>query len=460
MSIWEYDIDPKSTRFGQPLTYRLRRVELGNALPAPVHYTRVLHVAEGLLDDEVFGIPSLECVWNLIEDLEKVTGGGAEAFWLRANQGLHLDVDKDMSLDPTSAAATLDKLKDDLESYKHGLTRWMRTRGVSVNTLGSDVANFGPPADAILTQIAGAKGIPKRVLTGSEMGELASSQDRENFRDVIVGRQTQYAGPYIVRPLVDRLIAYGYLPTPAKGADAYDVQWPHIQVMTEDEKAAGAQRWAQVNATFGMTVFSDAETRDHWYDKAPLELEQDQQDQESWRAALAEKMAMTNKTEGAVIFTDDEIRKVCYGWEPLTPEEKIPITAPERVSTNAPTPEGELAPGQAGVAPPALKGAPGSPVNAPGAPRTNVPGQPKAVAASASVEAQIAALAAAIEADDFEAVAQLVGLTVPVGVGIVPVHKLDANGTALCGQPTTEAQLTEDDADVTCVKCLNVRPRA
>lgn len=271
-TIFEYDTDSSSERFGLPISYTLKRTDVASPdWGRPVHWTRVIHIAEGLLDNEVYGQPALERVWNLLTDLNKVTGGGAEAFWLRANQGLHLDIDKDMAMD--SAKDTIDALKEQAEAYKHQLTRWLRTRGVSVETLGSDVANFGPPADTILTQIAGSKRIPKRILTGSEMGELASSQDRENFRDQIIGRQTQYAAPYIIRPLIDRLIKYGYLLAPKK-ADAYSVKWPHIQVMTEQEKVTGAQGWASVNQTYGEPVYTDAEIRAHWSDMAPLSDEQ------------------------------------------------------------------------------------------------------------------------------------------------------------------------------------------
>ena len=140
---------------------------------------------------------------------------------------------------------------------------------MNVQPLGSDVANFQSPADAILTQIAGARGIPKRILTGSEMGELASSQDRDNWKDQVNGRQTQYAGPYIVRPLVDRLLLYGYLPPP-KAEGQYEVVWPHIEVMTETEKGQIAQQMAAVNQAMGMPVFISAEIRDHAYKWEPL----------------------------------------------------------------------------------------------------------------------------------------------------------------------------------------------
>lgn len=271
-TIAEFEKDTSNPRFGLPKSYQLKRVDVATPqLAQPVHWTRILHVADQLLDNDVYGQPALERVWNLLQDLDKVTGGGSEAFWLRANQGLHLDIDKDMAL--PDVTATVAALKEQSEQYKHQMTRWLRTRGVDVTTLGSDVANFLNPADAILTQIAGAKAIPKRILTGSEMGELASSQDRENWKDQVNGRQTSYAGPYIVRPLVDRLIEFGYLPTP-EASTGYEVRWPHIQILTEQEKVEGAKGWAATNQTYGDVVYTDDEIRDKWSDMAPLTEEQ------------------------------------------------------------------------------------------------------------------------------------------------------------------------------------------
>ena len=274
-TVHEYEEDPKSPRFGLPRTYKLKQVA-GSVVNLPfVHWSRVVHVAEGLLEDDVFGQPALERVWNLLTDLRKVTGGGAEAFWLRANQIQQWDLDKDMSLGETveERAAAIAKLKEQAEAVKHQLQRIVQSRGMKINALGSDVANFANPADAIITQIAGSKAIPKRILTGSEMGELASSQDRENFKDQINGRQAQHLGPNVIRQLVDRLIAYGFLPTPQGGPMAYQVRWPHVQVLTEDEKADGAVKWSQTKVGEDP-VFVSAEIRDKWYGMAPLTAEQ------------------------------------------------------------------------------------------------------------------------------------------------------------------------------------------
>ena len=267
-TIQSFETDTSSSRFGLPTAYLLRRLDVSSPeLQKPVHWSRVLHIAEGCLDNEVYGIPTLENVWNLLDDLDKVTGGGAEAFWLRANQGLHMMVDKDAALSVEEKAA----LTTQAEEYQHQLRRIIQTRKVDVAPLGSDTANFSGPADTILTQISGSKGIPKRILTGSEMGELASSQDRDNWKDQINGRQTGYAEQYMIRPLVDRLIAYGYLPVPTT---AYQVRWGHIETLTEQEKADGATKWATTNKTQGSDVFTNDEIRDKWYGMEPLTPEQ------------------------------------------------------------------------------------------------------------------------------------------------------------------------------------------
>jgi hypothetical protein len=356
-SIMEFDTDTNSPRFGLPITYQLKRTDLSSPnLQRPVHWSRVIHVAEGCLSDEVYGIPTLENVWNLLDDLDKVTGGGAEAFWLRANQGMHLDVAKDMTFPAPKPGekSEVEKMREQSEEYQHGITRWLRTRGVTVTPLGSSVADFHNPADSILTQIAGSKGIPKRLLLGSEMGQLASGQDADNWDTQVMDRRTSYAGPSVVRPLADRLIKYGYLPKP----NTYDVEWPSIQNLTEVEKAQGAKAMADVNNTAKMTVFSSAEMRDKWYglDPAPDDPT------EAYKFDGAKAWATVNKMMGITIFTPAEIRKIWYGFEPLAPDEAVPIAGPEKVSvTKPPAQAGDpnaVAEDAASVVQPKVPGAP------------------------------------------------------------------------------------------------------
>lgn len=394
--IQAFDTDTTSPRFGLPMTYQLRRIDVVSPdLQRPVHWSRIIHLAEGCLDNEVYGQPRLERVWNLLDDLDKVTGGGAEAFWLRANAGLQLDVAKDMTL----SQPEIDALKDQADEYQHQIRRMLRTRGVTVTPLTSQTADFQNPTDAIITQIAGALSIPKRILTGSEMGELASSQDRDNWKDQINGRQVGYAEPYIVRPLIDRLVTYGYLPEPAAGKLVYEVQWPHIQTLTEQEKAEGAAKWASVNATAKVTVFSPDEIRDKWYGLDPLELK-DTGDTESFKADGARAWAMVNKIMGITVFTDDEIRLKWYGFKPLTEAQKAPPAPPApAVQPGAPV-------------------VPGTEVVPPGTPKLGLVPKPGDVAAiKAAVESLdmdlLQTLTEAIETNDTATIDRIIGTRHP-----------------------------------------------
>lgn len=129
ITIKDFETETSSPRFGLPKTYQLRRAS--PTVPSTdgasdVHWSRIIHVAEGLLDDEVYGQPALERVWNLLIDLRKVTGGGAEAFFLRANQGMQINVDKDMTFPPQadgSLNAELVALREQAELYQHSITR-------------------------------------------------------------------------------------------------------------------------------------------------------------------------------------------------------------------------------------------------------------------------------------------------------------------------------------------------
>lgn len=95
------------------------------------------------------------------------------------------------------------------------------------------------PFDVIMKLVSLASGIPLRILTGSERGELASSQDDGNWAGRIEERQLHYAEPVILRPLVDRLIFIGALPEPKDGE--YRVNWQSLSDPGERERAETAE---------------------------------------------------------------------------------------------------------------------------------------------------------------------------------------------------------------------------
>lgn len=262
--------DRKDPRYGQPAMYKLARVADGDRGDARVHWTRMIHIpSDDVLDDRTKGTPRLEAPWNDLDDLEKVKGGGAEAFWLKVNEGLQVKLDPNVEFTKDDEKA----LAEEVENYKHKLSRVMQTKGVDVETLVSNVAMFDKNVDAILKLLSVSSEIPYRILTGSERGQLASEQDDDNWTERVNDRRSGHAEPYALRPLVDRFIAHGILPQPKKeGAPGgYLVRWPDQQDISTAERLDQAEKAASINQKQGETVIASDEIRDRFLGLPPLE---------------------------------------------------------------------------------------------------------------------------------------------------------------------------------------------
>jgi len=88
--------------------------------------------------------------------------------------------------------------------------------------------------------------MPRRILFGNEVGELASTTDQATFFGSINSRQEQFAEPLLVRAFVDRMIAWRVLPKPETGE--YQVISPSLFELTELEQADANLKQAQAAA--------------------------------------------------------------------------------------------------------------------------------------------------------------------------------------------------------------------
>jgi len=261
--------DSSSPRFSMPNFYTLPQIKTLTGTVTKAHWSRIVHVrAEGVPDGVLYGPPRMRRVWNYFDDLDKVVGGGSEAFWVRANQGYVFNLDKEARLKPEEKT----KMSDQVTEFEHGMRRALKLQGVEVKTLGSDVADFGPAAEKIIMLISGSTGIPQRLFVGSERGELSSTQDRENWSDRIDSRRTQYAHPFIVKPFVQRLVELKTLPAPT----TFKTRWPNQITMTETEKADLTVKLTKANQQQGEDVVTTDEMRDTIWGKQPLSGDQKQ----------------------------------------------------------------------------------------------------------------------------------------------------------------------------------------
>lgn len=263
--IVRWDIRPDSPRFGMPFEYNITTGVNWTGTGAGervmrVHYSRVIHVAERAQEDISIGTPRLKRIWNRMMDLDKLLGGGAEIYWQNAAQIIAFIADANTQFEEGEA----DQMGEQLEEMQHGLRRHLRLRGVqpeqlAAGLMGSDPSNL---IDKELDFIAGATGIPKRILIGSERGELASSQDETAWSNRIMERREQHAGPNIIEPLIDRLMQFGCLTK-----QPYEVQWPEEDTLGEQARSEIAKLKVEtISAYNGMpgneTIASPDEIRE------------------------------------------------------------------------------------------------------------------------------------------------------------------------------------------------------
>ena len=239
--IESYDTDPGSERFGLPETYLVTlagadtaKSSLGSSLLASdqqmvVHWSRMIHIAEGLRENDVFGTPRLKAVLNKLYDIDKISGGSAEIFWQAAKRIMVMQAKEGFS-----AVDNPDAMTEMMDEMIHGLRRVIDVQGYDVKTLDPSEVKPDEAFRVALALVSGVTGIPQRILIGSEQGKMASSQDETNWNGRIADRQTNFAEPVILRPFIDRLIKVGGLPNPG---NEYTVTWQSLFELTDKEKA-------------------------------------------------------------------------------------------------------------------------------------------------------------------------------------------------------------------------------
>jgi hypothetical protein len=253
------EADVKNPRFGRPLQYSFA-YQSTNKVNFQAHWTRVVHFVDAPLQGDVLGVPRLDKIYNLLDDLLKIGGGSAETYWNTANRGMQVDVDKDMDFDETDAK----NLTEELDEFQHQIRRYIRTRGVKIENLGSEVADPTGVFTVLMALLAAATGIPQRILMGAEAGQLASEQDRANWAEYMERRRKSMAEPWILLPFIEGLQQMSILPETKK---PLKFVWPEAFHQNPLERAQTMAQFARATinlsreAQFGFPIVTLEEAR-------------------------------------------------------------------------------------------------------------------------------------------------------------------------------------------------------
>lgn len=232
-AIKSYEKKPNDPRYGMVDLYDITFTEpsTNSTNSFPVHHSRVLHVVPNPLESEVDGSPVLEAVYNRLMDLEKLVGGSAEMFWKGARPGYQGVAKDDYALTPDVE----EELQDQLDEFENNLRRFIVNEGIELQALAPQVSSPTEHVDVQIQMISAVTGIPKRILTGTERGELASGQDVTSWYSTVQSRREEHAEPNIIIPFVDLMIKYKILPEPSTGD--YQVQWSDLFASSDKDKA-------------------------------------------------------------------------------------------------------------------------------------------------------------------------------------------------------------------------------
>lgn len=243
IEILTWDNDPISERFGLPVTYQLQTTSFGEkkkdiqTSSVIVHYSRIIHLAEGVLDSSIEGSSALEPAWNKLIDLVKVSGGAGEAFFRNARQQLVLEADKDAQLEQGSVE--LAALKNNIEAHTNGWDPALRLQNMTAKNLQIQMISPRDSFDVIIEEISGQTGIPIRILTGKGGGTLTGSEDRASWNGVIFDRRSTECNNYLFQGL-EILQEAGLLELP----DNAEIEWPPQAALNEKEQSEVNERKA------------------------------------------------------------------------------------------------------------------------------------------------------------------------------------------------------------------------
>lgn len=356
--------DVESERFNLPEFYTIETGNeqdrmLGESITVKqTHWTRIIHVVEDP-EDDIYGYPRLEVVFNLMQAMMKTVHGAAEAIWHDMVGTFVADVREGYELTKDDE----DTLSTTIDEFIHGLRRVIRTEGIDLTKLEGKVIDPSGIFEVLIQLISSATQIPRTILVGSDRGDVSKTEETRRWAAVIDGRRKTFAEP-LIRTVMERLVDYGSLP-PVE-IDEIEFVWEPLFQLSELEKAQIAE--ARGRAISAISLGSSADiylSPTEFRDMIGLEArpKKDADVELVGIRALLAKITQSLYTSGASTysaaltagFTEEEAKALSAWASPLQPATPpvptnlppgtpgaAPSVPPETppAETNPPTPEG------------------------------------------------------------------------------------------------------------------------
>lgn len=285
----ELVVDPNSPDWGKPFMYRVYPYKLvnrfgrtiaDNSKGFDVHHSWIIHYSPNSVGSTLYGQPDLAKVWDILDDLELISGSYAQIFFKTARSYFVSSLKEGFEWDDNAVA----KFKAEVEQATQEFNAHMVSNGFDTTVLNASSKSIQAEIGSYMTLLSTVLAVSRRVFEGTEEGKLAGEQDRQNTGDVARRRRSRQ-GEKLVRAFVDRLIKYQVIEAPQ--AEKYQVEFNVQEEMTLKEKITALKDITQANKnqkdTNGQQAMSPVEYRDLLFDMGPLEeeeVEEEEKDKE------------------------------------------------------------------------------------------------------------------------------------------------------------------------------------
>jgi len=229
-----------------PLTYQITFNSEGTGSEmntVVVHWTRVLHLAENCVDSPIYGEPRLRAVIENVLNITLILKGSPHMYMRGGFPGYAFEAEPDVVITEADQTA----MKAQIEDYVSSMQRFLTLQGVTAKSLDVQIADPDPFIKVQVGAISAHTGIPGRMLSGSEMGHLASTADKMTWEDRVHDRQETELTPDFILPLIDRLQMLGILPPTT---DEIVVTWNRVDSASQKERAEVSKIKAEALAKY------------------------------------------------------------------------------------------------------------------------------------------------------------------------------------------------------------------
>ena len=236
------ETDMTSERFRLPLTFEVitedpsedpEEVSNSDYESQKIHWTRVIHVPEGTLEDDLRGTPALKPVFHELLNIDKIKAASAEGYWRSGYQGFVVSPPRDENGQLMAFEDGGDGVAEEIRKFLNNFEREISTTG-NITSLDSDISDPTPHLEANYQSIAAAEDIPKSILTGEEMANTGNAENVRQWHQKIGQRRNNHADTVIYTPTIQRLIDVGVFPEPE--GDGFENEWLPLDEMSEREE--------------------------------------------------------------------------------------------------------------------------------------------------------------------------------------------------------------------------------